>query len=104
MYQILAGSIIRGILPFIGGLVASDKVQLVDDSQIDQLAGAVVMIGSIVWSIIQKLKTQRVTNTLAQHARMPVAQAKMMVESPDIPTPSAFISETVVPTSEPGKV
>lgn len=101
MYKIMAGAVIRHLLTFLGGLTAAGQIQLVDDTQVDELAGALLLVGSIVWSGYKKFKSQQVKNTLAEQAKTTVAEAKQMVASPYVQTPPASTPENVVPSSLP---
>lgn len=98
LYVSIAAGAIRAALPAISGYVAGNAaLQLLDDDQIEKIASALVVVGMVVWSAMQKITEQRVKNRLAQQANTTVEQARADVASPLTPTPSALTPENVVP-------
>lgn len=93
LYVAWVGSIIRTGLPYVAG-----GATLYSDSDIEKLAGALVTIGMLAWSMYQKAKSKQVQNTLAAKAGTTVEIAKAEVASPHIATPSASAPENVVPS------
>jgi hypothetical protein len=50
--QVVIGAFARHLLTTLGGILVSKG--LLESSQVEPLAGAVLVIGGVVWSLIQK--------------------------------------------------
>lgn len=93
MSQAYVGSIIRAGLIAVGAVTARD----VDDGQITQLAGALMAISSIAWSMYQKRQARLVLMVPLALARMTENEAKAQVADPAIQTPPVSTHPDAVP-------
>lgn len=93
MKQKYVGSIIRGGLIAVGAVTAKD----VDDGQITQLAGALMAIASIAWSMYEKRTAREKLVTTLAVANVTEDHVKALIANPDIPNPSVNTPANVVP-------
>lgn len=87
------GSILRAGLIAVGAVTARD----VDDGQITQLAGALMAIASIAWSMYEKRQSRNVTVTALSMANATENQVKAMVADPAIQTPDVSTHPDTIP-------
>lgn len=93
MWQEYVGAIIRALLIATGVITAKDA----DGAAIQQLAGAVIAIATVAWSLYQKRQSRAEKVSALSRAGLTENENKAMVKDPAIPTPSVSTSPDVVP-------
>lgn len=93
MNQKYVGAIIRA------GLIASGVVAArdVDNGQITQLAGALMTMASVGWSMYEKRQSRNVTVTALAMANTTENHVKALIADPAIKTPSPATPANIVP-------
>ena len=56
-WNIAAGLLARHLLTTLGGIAVTKG--LIDESQLEPVAGALLIIGGVVWSIVQKQRAAK---------------------------------------------
>lgn len=94
MTQKYIGAALRAGLIAVGAVTAKN----VDDSQITQLAGALMAIASVAWSMYEKHEARAVLMVPLAAANMTENTAKAMVADPNTLTPDVSTHPDIVPT------
>lgn len=94
MTRQLLGSAIRWALTGTGFIMAG---QATDNGNIEQIAGALITVATLLWSMYQKRNDRLEKLTGLQLAGVTEDHVKAMVANPSIPTPSVATPANVVP-------
>jgi hypothetical protein len=93
MSQKYVGAILRAGLIGIGAVTAKDA----DNGQIEQLAGALIAMSSIAWSMYEKRQSRNVTVTALAMANTTENHVKSLIADPALKTPSPGTPANIVP-------
>lgn len=94
MKQKYVGVAVRLVLTSTGVTLAGKA----DDSFVNEIAGALIVIVTAVWSMYEKRTARQEKLTGFQLAGVTENQVKAMVADPAIPTPSVNTSPDAIPT------
>lgn len=94
MTQQYVGSLVRASLIGLGVVTAKS----VDNGQVEQIAGALMALASVAWSLYQKRQNRAVLMVPLAAAGMTENTAKAMVANPAIQTPDVATHPDSIPT------